>query len=87
MSQLAPLTALMSLPALIASAGDRAGLRFLEFLDGTIRNPHTRRAYARATGAFLAWCEDHGVASIDTVQPSTSPPGSSSRCATCPPRP
>src|SRR3546814_19104615 len=34
-----------------------------------IRNPHTRRAYARAAGDFLAWCEARGVASLAQVQP------------------
>jgi hypothetical protein len=32
-------------PALIANAGDAAGWRYVEFF---IRNPNTRRAYARA---------------------------------------
>jgi site-specific recombinase XerD len=54
---------------LITAAGERASLRFLEFFAGTIRNPHTRRAYARAVGAFLAWCEETGVRSIAAVQP------------------
>jgi hypothetical protein len=36
-----------ALPALIAAAGERAGMRFLEFFAANIRNPHTRRAYAR----------------------------------------
>jgi len=35
------------LPALIAAAGERASMRFLEFFAANIRNPHTRRAYAR----------------------------------------
>ena len=69
MNQLAPLSAPLPLPALIAAAGDQAGLRFLEFFAGTIRNPNTRRAYARAVGAFLTWCEDAGVPSIAAVQP------------------
>jgi site-specific recombinase XerD len=69
MNQLALITAPLPLPALVVAAGDHAGLRFLEFFAGTIRNPHTRRAYARATAAFLAWCEDHGVPSIAAVQP------------------
>jgi hypothetical protein len=30
-----------------AAAGERAGMRFLEFFAANIRNPHTRRAYAR----------------------------------------
>jgi hypothetical protein len=33
-----------SLPVLVAAAGDRASMRFLEFFAANIRNPHTRRA-------------------------------------------
>ena len=69
MTQLAPLVISYPVPALIAASGDQAGLRFLEFFAANIRNPHTRRAYARAMAAFLAWCEDHGVPSIAAVQP------------------
>jgi site-specific recombinase XerC len=58
-----------ALPAIIAASGDHAGLRFLEFFASTIRNPHTRRAYGRAVGEFLAWCADYGVPSITAVQP------------------
>ena len=43
-----------AVPALIAAAGDRAGMRFLEFFAANIRNPHTRRAYYRAAEEFLA---------------------------------
>ena len=57
------------LPAIVTAAGERASIRFLEFFASTIRNPHTRRAYARAVTDFLAWCEKHGVLSITTVQP------------------
>ena len=53
------------MPALIAAAGERASLRFLEFFAANIRNPHTRRAYGRAVAEFLAWCDDNGVPSID----------------------
>jgi site-specific recombinase XerD len=56
-------------PALIAAAGERASLRFLEFFAANIRNPHTRRAYGRAVAAFLVWCEDNGVRSVAAVQP------------------
>jgi hypothetical protein len=35
-------------PALIADAGDQAAWRYLEFFTANIRNPSTRRAYARA---------------------------------------
>ncbi|MDB5395262.1 MAG: integrase [Rhodospirillales bacterium] len=58
-----------SLPALVTAAGSRAEIRFLEFFAGQIRNPHTRRAYSRAVGAFLTWCSDAGVPSIAAVQP------------------
>jgi site-specific recombinase XerD len=57
------------MPALVAAAGERAGVRFLEFFASAIRNPHTRRAYARAAGDFLAWCAGAGVTSITAVQP------------------
>ncbi|MDR0242918.1 MAG: tyrosine-type recombinase/integrase [Burkholderia sp.] len=56
-------------PTLVASAGEHASVRFLEFFASAIRNPHTRRAYARAAGDFLAWCADAGVPSIAAVQP------------------
>lgn len=59
----------VAMPALVISAGERAGVRFLEFFASAIRNPHTRRAYARAAGDFLAWCTGAGVASIADVQP------------------
>lgn len=58
-----------ALPVLIADAGSQAQRRFLEFFTANIRNPNTRRAYARAVGDFLAWCHDHGIASIAAVQP------------------
>ena len=35
-------------PALIADAGDQAAWRYVEFFTANIRNPNTRRAYARA---------------------------------------
>jgi hypothetical protein len=57
------------LPALVAVAGERASMRFLEFFAANIRNPHTRRAYYRAAEEFLAWCASVGVPSIAAVQP------------------
>jgi hypothetical protein len=41
-------------PTLIAAAGQRASLRFLEFFAVNIRNPHTRRPYGRAVAEFMA---------------------------------
>jgi site-specific recombinase XerD len=59
----------LAVPALIAAAGDRAGMRFLEFFAANIRNPHTRRAYGHAVAEFMAWCDDNHVSSITAVQP------------------
>ena len=42
---------------------------FLEFFAASIRNAHTRRAYAGAAAEFLAWCEERGVASITAIRP------------------
>jgi site-specific recombinase XerC len=63
------ITASPTLPALVIAAGERASMRFLEFFAANIRNPHTRRAYARAADEFLAWCAAAGVPSISAVQP------------------
>lgn len=49
--------------------GERAQLRFLEFFTVSIRNPNTRRAYARAAEEFLAWCSEIGVSNLATVAP------------------
>lgn len=62
-------TPVLVLPGLVASADDRAQLRFLEFFAANIRNPNTRRAYARGIGEFLGWCAQHDVPSIAAVQP------------------
>src|SRR6201998_3583565 len=64
MNQLVPISRSPMLPALVAAAGERASMRFLEFFAANIRNPHTRRAYARAAEELLAWCASAGVPSI-----------------------
>src|SRR5262249_61320801 len=68
MNQLVPISS-SPLPALVAAAGERASMRFLEFFAANIRNPHTRRAYYRAAEEFFAWCADAGLLSIATIQP------------------
>ena len=55
-------------PALVAAAGKQAGWRFVEFFTANIRNPNTRRAYARACSWFFAWCEDRGL-TLTTIRP------------------
>ena len=57
------------LPVLIAGAGDRAALRFVEFFTVTIRNKNTRAAYARAAAEFLRWCEGQQIGALGHVQP------------------
>jgi len=61
MNQLVPIVGPESLPQIVTASGERAQLRFLEFFAASIRNPHTRRAYAGAVGEFLIWCEGKGV--------------------------
>jgi site-specific recombinase XerD len=56
-----------ALPAPIASMGDRAAYRFLEFFTAQIRNPHTRRAYVKAVADFCRWIEERGIRSIADV--------------------
>ncbi len=57
----------LSLPAVIAAGGERASYRFLEFFTSNIRNPHTRRAYARAAKEFFDWLEARGVAQLAAI--------------------
>ena len=74
------------MPALIADDGEPASWRYIEFFTANIRNPNTRRAYARACNQFFAWCEDRGLTLttirpfdvatyIETLQKTHSPPG------------
>jgi site-specific recombinase XerD len=60
--------ALNVVPALIADLGDEAGWRYVEFSTANIRNPHTRRAYARACARFFAWCEQRGL-TLTAIRP------------------
>jgi site-specific recombinase XerD len=73
-------------PSLIADVGDDASWRYVEFFTANIRNPHTRRAYARACSRFFGWCEQRGLALaairpfdvaayIEGLQPEHSAPG------------
>jgi site-specific recombinase XerD len=73
-------------PVLIADLGDEAAWRYVEFFTANIRNPHTRRAYARACSRFFVWCEQRGLALaairpfdvaayIEGLQPQHSAPG------------
>ena len=48
-------------PAVVAALGDQASWRYIEFFTANIRNPNTRRAYARACSRFLTWCEQRGL--------------------------
>lgn len=66
MTSLAPLA--FSLP-IIADAPQRTRMRFLEFFAANIRNPNTRRAYARAASDFLAWIFARGVRDLVDVSP------------------
>ncbi len=67
MNQLAPLAASHA-PALVAASGARASYRFLEFFTAQIRNPHTRRAYARAATEFFDWLEARGVTQLAAIE-------------------
>jgi integrase/recombinase XerD len=61
------------LPAIITNSGERTARRFVEFFAANIRNRNTREAYARAVGAFLAWCHEGGrpFEGIDAVTVAT----------------
>ena len=58
----------LGLPALIAWAGEQTQRSFVEFFVANIRNPNTCKAYARAVGSFLGWCEVRGL-ELDRIDP------------------
>ena len=58
----------IALPSIFAPDAATAS-RTLEFFTAHIRNPHTRRAYAKAARAFATWCEVHGLSQLRDVQP------------------
>jgi len=55
---LAPLADDQLIPALIADAGNVVSWRHVDFFTSNIRNPNTRRAYARACQTFFVWCDE-----------------------------
>ena len=56
------------LPALFAPDA-QASRRFIEFFTANIRNPNTRRAYARAAIDFAAWCERQELRELHDIEP------------------
>lgn len=59
----------LSVPGLFAGQTERQAIRVAEFFAAQIRNPNTRRAYLRAVTDFSTFCETHGLAVLDQVQP------------------
>ena len=56
------------LPALYAPT-PHAARRTLEFFAANIRNPNTRKAYARAAADFATWCAEHGLHELAAIAP------------------
>jgi len=46
-----------------------AARRFVEFFTANIRNPNTRKAYARAASEFAAWCERNQLTELRDIEP------------------
>jgi site-specific recombinase XerD len=65
----AALRSALAVPAVVASAGDHAARRFLEFFAATIRNKNTRMAYYRAACHFFAWVERHEIGELADIEP------------------
>src|ERR1700687_5825937 len=57
-----------TLPALFAPDAS-AGKRFVEFFTANIRNPNTRKAYARAASEFASWCDRNGLTELRDIEP------------------
>jgi site-specific recombinase XerD len=57
------------IPAPVATAGENARRRFIEFFTANIRNRNTRAAYLRAVSGFFRWCEEAGIAELEALEP------------------
>ena len=68
-NQIEIIPAPVAMPAIITRSGPTAPERFLEFFAASIRNPNTRRAYARQVMQFLAWCEGRSVTRLGDIRP------------------
>jgi site-specific recombinase XerD len=55
-------------PALVAAAGERARLRYIDFFTAHIRNPNTRDAYGVAVREFYGWLELGGIVEIRNIR-------------------
>jgi hypothetical protein len=67
MNQLTPVV-IDRMPGPVAAAGESASYRFLEFFTAQIRNPNTRRAYARAAVEFFEWLAARGVTQLAAIE-------------------
>ncbi|WP_288132418.1 tyrosine-type recombinase/integrase [Accumulibacter sp.] len=56
------------LPALFVP-NEAARKRYIEFFTANIRNPNTRKAYARAATDFAAWCHQAGLHELQDIEP------------------
>jgi site-specific recombinase XerC len=58
----------LPVPTMIAAAGERASLRYIDFFTAHIRNPNTRAAYGVAVRAFFDWLQMNGVAELGAIR-------------------
>ena len=65
---LAATSTLPTLPALFTPT-PAAAQRTLEFFTANIRNPNTRRSYARAVSEFSHWCAENGLHTLTDIGP------------------
>jgi hypothetical protein len=49
--------------------GEPTAKRVIEFFAANIRNPNTRKAYAKAAAAFPTWFEAKGLSQLRNLQP------------------
>lgn len=56
------------LPVIFAPTPE-ASKRFIEFFTANIRNPNTRKAYARTAVEFATWCENNGLNKLHDIEP------------------
>jgi len=55
-------------PLMVRESGPGTVRRYLEFFAASIRNPSTRAAYLIAAEKFFAWCAQHDIGPLQSLQ-------------------
>ncbi len=57
---------------MVAAAGERAALGFIDFFTANIRNPNTRATYTVAVRGFFTWLDERAIRELSAIRTAIS---------------